>query len=125
MDGLLARGDFSYVSGETAARELLSSLERPTAIIASNDQMALACLDVANEMGIEVPADLSLISFDNTPIVRFTTPKLTAIDQPIAETASVAVDLIIEAKKGEEPPKDTVVVAASLVHRGSVAPLRD
>ncbi|MFN2099791.1 LacI family DNA-binding transcriptional regulator [Altererythrobacter sp. MF3-039] len=123
--GLLERGDFSYASGETAARELLGRPDRPTAIIASNDQMALACMHVANEMGLEIPADLSLISFDNNPSVRFTRPKLTAIDQPIAETASVAVDLIISAKKGEELPKETVVVAASLVERGSVAPPRD
>src|SRR3546814_5737909 len=48
--------------------------------------MALATLEVARSRGLEIPRDLSLISFDNTPIVRFTQPPLTAVDQPIAET---------------------------------------
>ena len=123
-DGLLSRGDFSFASGERAARELLAMEQRPTAIIASNDQMALATLKVAQELSLSVPQDLSLVSFDNNPSVRFASPQLTAIDQPIAETASVAVDLIIKAKKGEELPRDTVVVASRLVERDSVAPPR-
>src|SRR3546814_2990357 len=82
-DGLLVAGDFSYASGEEAARTLLDSPDPPTAIIVSNDQMALATLEVARSRGLEIPRDLSLISFDNTPIVRFTQPPLTAVDQPI------------------------------------------
>jgi LacI family transcriptional regulator len=121
---LLAQGDFSYASGEAAARALLSSEPRPTAIIASNDRMALACLAVAREQGLDVPADLSLISFDNTPVVRFTQPSLTAIDQPVAETASRAVELIILSQRGQNTPSQPVVVDASLVERQSTAPPR-
>ena len=123
-DGLTAQGDFSYQSGEAAARMLLSSDRPPTAIIASNDRMALACLAIARERGLDVPADLSLISFDNTPIVRFTQPPLTAVDQPVAETASRAVELIILSKRGEKPPSQPVVVEAALVERRSTAPPR-
>ena len=103
-DGLLAAGDFSYASGEAAARQLLERPDRPSAIIASNDQMALATLEVARSLGIAVPQELSLISFDNTPLVHFTQPPLTAVDQPIAATTSKAVELIIAAQKGEAPP---------------------
>ncbi|MXO59476.1 LacI family DNA-binding transcriptional regulator [Altererythrobacter salegens] len=120
-DGLLERGDFSFASGEKAARKLLKSPQRPTAIIASNDQMALATLKVARELGLDVPDELSLISFDNTPTVRFTQPALTAIDQPIAATASMAVELIIAAQKGEELPEQPVIVSGSLVERDSVS----
>ena len=95
--------------------------KRPTAIIASNDQMTLATLEVARERGLSVPEDLSLISFDNTPIVRFTMPALTAVDQPIAATASRAVELIIDAQRGTSPPQEPVVVQASLVRRQSTA----
>jgi len=116
---LLAGGDFSYASGENAARKLLAMKDPPTAIIASNDQMALACLEVARELGLGVPSDLSLISFDDTPIVRFTLPPLTAIDQPIAATASRAVELIIAAQRGEPLPESPVVIPASLVIRQS------
>ena len=123
-EGLMAQGDFSYESGEAAARTLLSSGLPPTAIIASNDRMALACLAIARERGLDVPTELSLVSFDNTPIVRFTQPPLTAIDQPVAETASRAVELIILSHQGQEPPLQPVVVEAALVERQSTAPPR-
>jgi LacI family transcriptional regulator len=120
--GLLQPGDFSFASGELAARRLLGAPRPPTAIIASNDQMALATLEVARARGLVVPRDLSLVSFDNTPIVRVTQPPLTAIDQPIAEVAAKAVDLIFAALRGDKPLTAPALVAANLVERGSVAP---
>jgi LacI family transcriptional regulator len=123
QDGLCTRGDFSYESGVVAANELLDLDGPPTAIIASNDQMTLAALDTANQRGLKVPSDLSLISFDNTPVVRFTDPKLTAIDQPIAATFSKAVELLIT--NGDAAvPHQPVVTEGSLVERGSTAPPR-
>ena len=120
-DGLLERGDFSYASGEAAAKRLLASKDRPTAIIASNDQMAMACNSVAHSLGLKVPGDVSLISFDNTPVVRFVQPALTAIDQPIAEIVSRAVELLIGLNKGEDLPTMPVIVQGRLVERDSVA----
>ncbi len=120
-DNLCERGDFSFASGDTAARKLLSRRDRPTAIIAGNDQMAMAANKVAHELGLKVPGDLSIISFDNTPVVRFIQPPLTAIDQPVAETVSRAVELLIKAQRGEELPPMPVVVDGSLVERASVA----
>ncbi len=125
INGLLAQGDFSYASGEIATRELLNAKEPPTAIIASNDQMALAALDVANSINIKVPQQLSIISFDNTPLMRFTQPQLTAIDQPIAASASKAIELIVGANEDNIHEPELAVIAASLVHRGSVAPPKD
>ena len=121
-EGLLAQGDFSYASGEAAATALLGADNPPSAIIASNDQMALATLEVARLRGLRVPEDLSIISFDNTPLVHFTQPPLTAVDQPIAATASKAVELIIAAQKGDELPDGLTVISAAIVERGSVAP---
>ena len=115
---LLETGDFSHASGLTAARRLLDRDDPPTAIIASSDQMAIAVLDVARERGLDVPGDLSVVSFDNTPIVRYTDPPLTAIDQPIAETISRAVELIIERADPETGP---IVVEGELVVRRSTA----
>jgi LacI family transcriptional regulator len=124
-EGLLAEGDFSYTSGEQGARQLLQATPRPTAIIASNDQMALASLEVARELGLSVPDDLSIISFDNTPLVHFTRPPMTAVDQPIAATAAKAVQLIIAAQKGQAPPVSLTVVTANLAHRESAGPAPD
>ena len=123
-EGLCERGDFSFQSGESAARALLSGTTRPTAIIASNDQMAMATNSVAQSRGLTVPDDLSLISFDNTPVVRFVHPALTAIDQPIAETVGRAVELLIMAQRGEDLPEMPVVVEGALIERDSVATLK-
>lgn len=117
-EGLLATGDFGYRSGLEAASRLLALDPPVSAIIASNDQMALAALEVAREKGLDVPRDLSLVSFDNTPVVRFSRPRLTAVDQPIAETVSRAVGLLINAARGEPAPH-AVVVKARLIERES------
>ena len=119
--GLLAEGDFSFESGVRAARTLLAGPDPATAIIASNDRMALACLEIAREQGLGVPDDVSLVSFDNTPIVRFAQPPLTAIDQPVAETTSRAVELIIAVQRGGPLPEAPVIVPAQLVERQSTA----
>jgi len=121
-EGLLARGDFTYDSGLAAANTLLARGERPTAIVASSDQMTLASLEAASKAGLSVPRDLSLISFDNTPIVRFSRPALTAVDQPIAATVARAVELLIEAVKTGERPDDVVTVSGALIERSSTAP---
>ena len=84
--------------------------------------LALAALDVARERELAVPADLSIISFDDTPIVHFAVPTLTAIDQPIAATASRAVELIIDAQRGTDLPDEPVVIPAALVKRQSTGP---
>jgi LacI family transcriptional regulator len=121
-DGLLKVGDFSYASGEAAAAALMNGGLVPTAVIASNDQMALATLNFARSRGLDVPGQFSLISFDNTPIVRFVEPALTAIDQPVAEITSKAVELIIAVQRGAESPSEPVVVASRLVERKSTGP---
>jgi LacI family transcriptional regulator len=125
QEGLLAHGDFSYESGEAATRQLLEPDPCATAIIASNDRMALAALAVAAERGLRVPEELSIISFDNTPVTKFAKPALTAIDQPIAETAATAMEMIIRCLRGEAIPPQPIVVPARLVERQSTAPPSD
>lgn len=121
--GLCVAGDFSYASGVAATNTLLDLADPPTAIIAGNDQMALAALDTATARGLAVPDDLSLVSFDNTPVTRFTNPQLTAVDQPIAATFSRAVELLLN-RDGDDAPGGPVVVPGSLVVRASTAASR-
>ncbi|MXO90875.1 LacI family DNA-binding transcriptional regulator [Pontixanthobacter aquaemixtae] len=121
-DGLLAAGDFSFESGLAATEKLLGLQDRPTAIVASNDHMAMACLQVAKGLGLTVPDDLSIISFDNTPIAALADPPLSAVDQPVAETTSQAVELIISAKNGNAVPEGLINVPAGFVDRASTAP---
>ena len=121
-DDLMFQGDFSYESGRQGAEALLEA--GATAIIASNDQMSLATLLLARDRGVDVPGDLSLVSFDDTPIARFAHPPLTSVVQPIAEVTSRAVELIIAERAGRDAPTDPIEIAASLAVRGSTAPPR-
>lgn len=93
VGGLLARGYFGYGSGHAAAISLLNTADPPTAIIASNDQLAMTTLEVCRERGIAISDDVSLVSLDSTPILRFTHTPLSAIDQPIADVAVRAMRL--------------------------------
>jgi len=92
----VAQGYFTYRSGLDAARELLSTATLPTAIFASNDDMAAATLAVAHGMGLQVPQQLSVCGFDNTPVATTVWPELTTIHQPIADMARAAVQLVID-----------------------------
>ena len=121
-DALLERGDFGYESGLAAATALLALPDPATAIVASNDQMAIAALAAARARGLEVPADVSVVSFDDTPVVRFTHPPLTAVVQPIAETIARAVELIIAEQARRDAPEAPTVIPARLELRESTAP---
>jgi LacI family transcriptional regulator len=117
----VAPGDFTFASGVEATRQLLAPGEPVTAILASSDQMALAALQVARAQGLEVPRDLSIVSFDDTPIVKFSSPPLTAIRQPIAEMASLAAELLIRTVNGE-PTEPSHVLPFKLIVRESTGP---
>ncbi|MEO1731915.1 MAG: LacI family DNA-binding transcriptional regulator, partial [Pseudomonadota bacterium] len=121
VEGLSERGDFGYESGTLASCALLDRNPGLTAIIGSSDQMTLAALAVARDRGMDVPRDLSLISFDNTPIVRFSQPPLSAVDQPIAETVSAAVEQLIQMGTTIQTTGVTDV-PAQLVERSSTGP---
>jgi LacI family transcriptional regulator len=103
----VAQGYFTYRSGLDAADKLLK-LYSPTAIFASNDDMAAATMAVAHRRGLEVPGDLAVAGFDDTPLATTVWPELTTVRQPIAEMARQAVRLLIEHIRGHragQPPR--------------------
>jgi LacI family transcriptional regulator len=119
----IQKGDFTFESGLAAAQTLLALDARPTALMASNDEMALAALHVAQMNGVAVPDQLSLISFDDGPSMRLSIPALTAVRQPTSEMASKAAQLLIEASAaGGKLGKSEHVVPFELVERASCAP---
>jgi LacI family transcriptional regulator len=91
----LRQGDFSYRSGVLAAEALLAGPDRPTAIFAGNDDMALGAISTANRLGLSVPGDVSVCGFDDTPAARAVWPRLTTVRQPIVEMAQEAAGLLI------------------------------
>jgi LacI family transcriptional regulator len=91
----IKQGAFTYKSGLTAAAELLEGPNRPTAIFASNDDMAAAAIATAHRLHLEVPKDLTVVGFDDTLLATTIWPPLTTIRQPIASMAKKAVELLI------------------------------
>lgn len=91
---LMVEGNFHFESGRRAAETLLSLPEPPTAIFASNDDMAAGVLAAAYRKGLRVPQDLSVTGFDDTPLASVVSPSLTTIYQPIREMAAQAAGLL-------------------------------
>jgi LacI family transcriptional regulator len=103
---VVAQGMFTYRSGLDAAEFLLSQEQRPTAIFASNDDMAAATVAIAHRLGLDVPSDLTVVGFDDAPLATTIWPELTTVRQPIMEMAGAAVDLLvrhIRAQRSGEP----------------------
>ena len=88
---------FDYEGGLRAGNYLLAQArnERPTAILASSDQQAIGCMRAAYDLGIPIPAALSIMGFDGISLSNMTTPRLTTIRQPIAKIAAAAVEVIL------------------------------
>jgi LacI family transcriptional regulator len=91
---LVAGGLFTYRSGLDAADELLGRDEPPSAIFASNDDMAAATVAVAHRRGLDVPGDLTVCGFDDSAVAKMIWPELTTIHQPIADMSRAAVELL-------------------------------
>jgi len=90
------QGSFSYRSGLAAAEQILNSSRRPSAIFASNDDMAAAAIAVAHRLRLDVPKDLTIVGFDDTPLATTIWPALTTVRQPVAAMARKAVELLLE-----------------------------
>lgn len=95
-EDLVVQGQFTYRSGLEAGRKLLERADRPTAIFASNDDMAAGVMAVAHGLGIHVPEQLSICGFDDTPVASTIWPQLTTVHQPIVAMGKSAVATIVD-----------------------------
>lgn len=106
---LIRQGTFTFESGRVAAEELLSTDDPPSAIFASNDEMALAVLAVARERGIAIPEELSVVGFDDSENATIVTPALTTIHQPVISMAAAAFDWLWSLEKDHDPRQQAFV----------------
>lgn len=120
---LMSQGNFTFESGVESARWFLSRPEPPTAIFASNDDMAVGVLHHALDSGMRVPADLSVAGFDDTAIARYIFPSLTTVHQPIPEMIHAAVDYLVLRANGEAAGNLASRFPCSIVMRDSVGPV--
>ncbi|AGH50146.1 MULTISPECIES: LacI family DNA-binding transcriptional regulator [Sphingomonadales] len=124
-DELITQGLFTYRSGLDAAERLLELAEPPSAIFASNDDMAAATVAVAHRRGLDVPGDLTVCGFDDTALATTIWPELTTIHQPITDMSRAAVELLVDEIKrrrgGEGEKHRRMLLDFTLVRRQSDA----
>lgn len=113
----------SYEDSYQKAKEVLSSPKRPTAVFCMGDIQAFGFYKAAAEMGILIPEDLSLVSFDDLPLSRILYPEITAIHQPGYEKGVVATELLLKKIAGEEC--DSVKIQSTLIKGNSVSKVKN
>lgn len=128
-DTLIAQGDFTYRSGLLACGVLLGQTDRPSAIFASNDDMAAAAIAAASRRGLDVPRHLAVCGFDDSAMASTTWPEITTVRQPIAAMAQLATTQLAKRARarGDDAPLKVVhqVLAHHIVVRDSDGPVAD
>jgi len=125
IEPLFVNAAFDYESGRTAGTFLLARprAERPTAIFASSDQQAIGCLRAANDLGIPIPAGLSVVGFDGIPLSNLITPRLTTIVQPMAQIAKAAVSSLLGLGEMPQAGKPSLFQCELVVRESSTEPV--
>lgn len=121
-DRRTARASFSLAGGQAAATGLLR--EGVTAIVAASDPLALGAIRAARRAGLRVPADLSVVGYDDSAFMHLTDPPLTTVRQPIDSMGRAAIDLLIAQTTGGATPHDELLFEPELVVRSSTGPAR-
>lgn len=118
-DDMIRPGAYTFESGYEAGASILDTNQRPSAIFVANDEMAIGVMIAARERNIDIPADLSIIGFDDTPLSSQVWPPLTTVRWPIIAMAKSAAERLIT----EQPniPQKDILLSSSLIKRGSVA----
>jgi LacI family transcriptional regulator len=120
--GYVRTGPFRYQDGVVTATALLELADRPTAVFAASDEIALGVIEAARAQGRRVPEDLSVVGFDDTQIARLGSPPLTTIRQPLQDMGRVALRTALRLAAGEKVDSNHVELATELVVRASTAP---
>lgn len=118
---MIADGNYTFESGLTAAERLLDLMPRPTAIFASNDEMAAGVMHAARQRGLDIPKDLSIVGFDDTPVAAHVWPPLTTVRWPIASMARSAALKLTAGLDGEQIVEEPSLFLSTFIRRGSVA----
>jgi LacI family transcriptional regulator len=119
---LVCEADFRIDDGYRAAQRLLSLPDRPTAIFAQNDNMAVATLRASQEHGLRVPDDLSIVGFDDVELASVVSPPLTTVSQPLQEIGRLAVAVLFRQLAGQPLDATRLELSTRLVVRASTAP---
>ncbi len=122
----IEEGGFTFETGLDCAVRILSRPNKPTAIFASNDEMAASVITIADKFGIKVPEELSIAGFDDLTLASFVCPSLTTIHQPVEDMAIAAVKRLMEIRENPKEgwQKPTTLGSKFVLRRSTVAPSR-
>lgn len=118
---LVREGDFVTDSGLTRTRDLLRLADPPTAIFAGNDLTAIGVYQAANEAGLRIPEDLSVVGFDDLPTAQWAIPPLTTVRQPLRDMGAAAATMVVTLAQGTPLPHERLEMTTNLVVRASTA----
>ena len=109
--------------GVQAAKDFADLPDKPTAVIATSDDMAISFMSRVQRIGLKIPDDLSIISFDGSPVCAFCSPPLSTIEQPAEEMGQAAVALLLAAiDRSEQKPEMRNVIRSRFIQRESTTP---
>lgn len=118
---LIGVGRYELEATRESARTMLSAASRPTAVFAANDLSAIAVIDVAHQLGLRVPADLSVVGFDDVPEATRRALPLTTIQQPMRRLGAIAAEMVLTLLSGGEIDEMNVILPTRLVVRATTA----
>lgn len=123
-DEQVLQGDFTKESGFRAGSQIVALTQRPSAVFASNDMMAIGCLSALNEAGLQVPNDIALGGFDDVPISRYVNPPLTTVRARITELGGLALERLASAieEPGRSAPLHQTLRADLIVRQSTASP---
>jgi len=122
-ESMVCNGGYRPETAEGPARELLTRRDRPTAVFGGNDLMAIRTVEVALELGLRVPEDVSVIGFDNVPESALVTPPLTTVRQPLHAMGATALELLVGMLASPDAKVADVRLPTALVERASCGPV--
>jgi LacI family transcriptional regulator len=121
QDDLVRVGNYRYESGIEHTKYFLNLANRPSAIFAANDEMAIGAIHAIQDAGLSVPGDISVISVDNSRTASMVRPQLTSVAQPMYDIGAVSMRLLTKLMKDEEVHDNRVILAHEFVNRQSVS----
>ncbi len=114
---------FTQEVGRTVGRVMLSAKDRPTAIFAANDLIALGVMEAAEELGLKIPEDLSLVGYNNIAYAALPRIQLTTVAQPMREMGRIAAEFVIDVLEGKREPRLSLRLEPTLIVRRTTAPM--
>lgn len=124
-DPVVQFGAHTFEGGHEMSKRLFAAHPEITAVFAANDVMAFGCMLAANELGLRIPRDLSIVGFDNLNVSQIVAPPLTTIHQPKYELGKSAMELLLRLAQKKDQEPEHRVIGVRLIERASCAPPRE